>query len=534
MAFRWVPWSLMICAGLAAADPLAASTAGGPVVTNKNRFRIPFRFNAAALERMNARELRLYVSSDQGNSWELAQSIGPQAGKFEFQAPADGEYRFSVKTLDGRNQLHPPGETYETGLTVVVDTAAPSFDLALQQITPGRIELSWNAIDSNLDVATLRLEYRQPGIDDWQLVSIAPRSAGQTSWTLPQGGIVAVRGTISDLAGNVANAQSQTQIEPDGASAPAKKPDLRQPIAGKNPELAERSPLGDRFVPSNIAQQPLPSVIANPTPSTAPQAVVERNSVMIPQATKFITENSETRPEIAKDRWSDSAAPAEPQFAPASTSAARQRVVASKRFQIGYKIDDVGPSGVGNVELYITQDNGQTWFKYGDDADHKSPFDVEVPQDGEYGFAIRARSGVGLSIDPPLSGEQPAIMIVVDQTPPTLEMLPIRQGQGLHVNQLQLRWKTSDAYPSDKPIALYVSHTANGSWESISSWRTDTGEFVWTVSPGAPPQLYFRVVARDAAGNLTQAVTPRPVIVDLTRPTARIVDIELPPTAGQQ
>ncbi|MFO0917325.1 MAG: hypothetical protein U0872_03300 [Planctomycetaceae bacterium] len=136
---------------------------GGPVLTNKSRFRIPFKFNAEALQRMNARELRLYVSSDQEQTWELAQSISPQAGKFEFQAPGDGEYRFCVKTLDARNQLHPASDVYETGLTVVVDMATPTLDLTVQQIAPGRVEMSWQALDANLDIATLRLEYARQG-----------------------------------------------------------------------------------------------------------------------------------------------------------------------------------------------------------------------------------------------------------------------------------------------------------------------------------------------------------------------------------
>ncbi len=536
MSLRRELLCLAVCLQCFAAAPLVASTPGGPVVTNKSRFRIPFKFNAEALQRMNARELRLYVSSDQERNWELAQSISPQAGKFEFQAPGDGEYRFCVKTLDARNQLHPSSEVYETGLIVVVDMSAPALELTVQQIAPGRVEMSWQAIDSNLDVASLRLEYRQPGLDDWQVVSVAPRGSGQTSWSIPQGGIVAVRGTIADTAGNVGSGQNQAQINgPGAAPPPVQKPDLRQPIAANQPATPERSPLGDRFIPGTSSRQPAPPIIAAPNApliAPAPQ-VVERTSVVIPPGTRLITENPEARPDITKERWSEPAAP--PQFSPTTTPAAsRERVVTTKRFQIGYKIDDVGPSGLGSVELFITQDQGQSWFKYGDDPDHQSPFEVEVPEDGEYGFAIRARSGVGLSIDPPAAGEQPAFKIVVDQTPPTLEMLPIRQGQGAQVNQLQLRWKMADAHPSDKPISIYVSGSANGSWESISGWRADTGEFVWTVGAGAPPQLYFKVVARDAGGNTVQAVTPRPIIVDFTRPTARIVDIELPSSSGPQ
>lgn len=528
------------------AQAFAAPAVAKPVVTNKTRFRIPFRFDAAALARMQARELRLYVSVDQGRRWELAQSISAQSGKFEFQAPGDGEYRFAVKTLDSRNQLHPPGDTYETGLIVIVDTTTPELRLDLRQITPGKVELSWKATDASLDTSTLRLEYTQPGTNEWQTVSIVARPSGQTSWSVPTGGSVAVRGVVADQAGNQGEAQAQAQIEPaaNGNAAP-RRPDPRDPVA-QAPVIApvtapEESPIVDRFtsVPHPFVQpihpRPAQEVVERPVirhpavqfPLAQQEPVVERTPVAITHRMQFTSETNDSRPEITQNRWAELPMPTadEPPAAPVEEPR-RLRMVNSRKFQIGYQVDDVGPSGVGGVELYITQDQGRKWWKYGDDPDHQSPFDVEVPQDGEYGFAVRARSGVGLADDPPAPNEPPAIVVMVDQTPPKLEMLPIRQGTGSHLHQLQLRWRISDAHPAEKPVALYYSATLNGPWETISDWKADTGEHVWTVGTAVPAQVYFRIVARDAVGNISQEQTPRPVIVDLARPSARIVDIE--------
>ena len=49
---------LWLANGEALAAPLPK-----PIATNKTRFRIPFKFDSAALQRMNARELQLHVSS---------------------------------------------------------------------------------------------------------------------------------------------------------------------------------------------------------------------------------------------------------------------------------------------------------------------------------------------------------------------------------------------------------------------------------------------------------------------------------------
>lgn len=515
---------ILIAAGLANGLPVAAAGAPKLVVTNKSRFRIPFQFDAAALQRMNARELRLYVSTDGGANWELTQTIGAESGKFEFQAPGDGEYRFSVKTLDGRNQLHPPGDTFETGLVVVVDTLPPQLQLDVRPAAAGKVELRWSATDDHLDASTLKLEYTQPGVDDWQELGIAPRSNGQTSWSVPQGGVVAVRGTISDQAGNPVQSERKASIAA-GSGGATSKPDFTKPVA-EGPTIApERSPINDQFTE---VTHPLIAPQANPAKPQAPAGptpIVERDPVAITDRMQFTAEQPQTRPEITQDRWADvtDTPPALP-----TAVAGKQRIVNTKKFQIGYQVDDVGPSGLGGVELFITQDAGRKWWKYGDDPDQKSPFEVEVPDDGTYGFAIRARSGVGLAEEPPTQGEQPGIVVVVDQTPPTLELMPVRQGTGAAVNQLQLRWKTTEDHPSDKPISIYFSANPNGPWETISTWRADTGEFVWIVTANLPGQVYFRIIARDAAGNAVQQQTDRPVIVDLAKPTAKILDIASP------
>ena len=532
---------LWLAHGEALAAPLPK-----PIATNKTRFRIPFKFDAAALQKLNARELQLHVSADRGLTWELAQTLTPEGGKFEYQAPSDGEFWFSVKTVDGRNQLHPPAGQYETGLIVVVDSTQPLLDISLKQISPGKVQLSWQAADANLDPATLKLEYYQPGSQGWEAVEVAPRASGQTTWNIAQSGQVTVRGTISDTATNVGRGQSQIQIAAAGEPAPAPKSNRRVPIAGLEEE-SEQAAIGVQSAPA--APQIPHDALTDARPPTFRAPIEQpstgsdyRGPVITPfggaaiqnPMEHFVSSTPATRPEITQDRWSGNPGTQAATAAPMSRTPARHRVVNTRKFQVGYKIDDVGPSGIGGVELFITQDNGRKWWKYGEDQDQRSPFDVEVPQDGEYGFAIRVRSGAGLSNEPPMQGEAPAIVVAVDQTPPTVEMLPVQQGQGNNVNRLQIRWRIQDDRPSDKPVSLYYAATRNGPWEPIVGWKEDSGSYEWTVGPGVPSHLFLRVVARDLAGNTSKADTPNQIVVDLSRPSARIVDVETPQAAGPQ
>ncbi len=542
--------AMLVLAGLLCAQGSAfAAGAPQPIPTNKTRFRIPFKIEPAALQRLNARELQLHVSRDGGVAWELAQALPPDGAKFEFQAPGDGEYRFAVKTLDGRNQVHPPPGQYETGLIVLVDTTAPLLELSLQQLGSGKVQLSWNAADAHLDLSTLKIEYLQPGSQEWELVEVTPKASGQIAWNVPQQGQVKVRGSIGDTATNVGRGQNQMQVIPVGDPVPKPKPGRRVPIAGLE-DGQEHASIGipaeeTRAAPiSRMPNTVLPSPRSGQATVPADDPNVFRGPVITPfggataaspltPPDRFVAGNSNTRPEITKDRWGDSLD--NPTILPhslARSSTAQRRIVNSRRFQVGYTVDDVGPSGIGAVELFITQDQGRKWWKYGDDPDRRSPFDVEVPQDGEYGFAIRVRSGVGLTNDPPLPGEQPSIIVAVDQTPPIVELLSAQQGQGATSNRVQVRWRIADEHLASKPVAVYYSPTRNGPWESISGWTDDLGGLEWPVAAGSPSQFYVRVVVRDVAGNTAKAETPQPILVDLARPTARIVDVDAPQGIG--
>jgi hypothetical protein len=510
----------------------AAPIPTAPIHTNKLKFRIPFHYDSAELSRLGAREIRLYASRDRGRTWQQTQAVTPDAGKFNFQATSDGEYWFIVRTLDARNHLHPDGNITDPGLMVIVDTTPPRLELELRQPSPGKVELRWSASDEHLDATQLRLEYLQPGSAEWQTVSVVPKPSGQTEWTIPQGGVVSVRGSIADFARNVTQDQAQLRIAPAGQTVPRQDaPGARQPVAG--PDTTPRDNLAltlpEHFPSSSPADLDAPPPVkaadaARGAEQLGPVAAAGNAPIAITPKNSFVSLKPDNRPAIG----SSPREPSPPQVESRKPTSVRQRVVGSRKFQIGYKLQDVGPSGVAGVELYITQDNGATWYRYGSDDDNQSPIHVEVPRAGTYGFALGVRSGAGLASDPPQNGDAPAIVVVVDQTPPQLELLPFEFGRGKNNNKLLISWKCTDDNLDDRPVSLFYSTTGEAPWLAIAQPVENSGSYLWTVDPSAMPRFYLRIEARDAAGNTQTIESQQPVVIDLSRPTAKIIDVESP------
>lgn len=566
-----------------------------PIYTNRPTFRIPFQFNPDEISRLGAREIRLYASGERGAQWHHVQTVGPDAGKFNFKTSGDGEYWFTVQTVDRNNQLHPGGPVMQPGLIVVVDSTQPTLQLSLQQSQPGQVQLSWNSLDEAVDPESLSLEYSQTGNAEWQQVGVLSAATGQTSWSVPLGGIVAVRGRIRDRAGNEATAQSTLQVSPAGPGPGI--PDLRGPVASATPgvafppeSLSNSDPLtspGLRLNPSpegtplsipvdSARLTPMPgrdpyAINSPPRFNTPPQTTIPNGSQFRPGTTPRAQSQPERwqpaqrggrdlqavapvpgvssqfsmNPTGAADDFSQSIQPGQTfdrndTFVSTRPGDARQqfptfrepkrdpgyRTVNSRKFHIDYQIDDVGPSGVSSVELYVTQNNGEKWFRYGMDEDRKSPFEVEVPGDGIFGFAMRVVSGAGLVDPPPQPDQQPEIVIVADSSPPVVNLLPLQQGTGRNSNRILITWEIQDSKLAEQPVSLSYSANPNGPWEPVSDWMPDTGRYIWTVGRDIAPRLYIRLIARDAAGNVAKVDTQDPVLVDLAKPTARIVDVE--------
>lgn len=532
---RRAGWSACAVVAAWSVSPLSAAD---PIYSRSRKFRIPFQFDVAELRRIGAREIQLYISSDQGTRWQAQEAVSPDQAKFPFEAPDDGEYWFSVKTRTAGGLEYPAGP-HQPGLRVIVDSAPPEIHLSVSEVEPGRVRLSWDVIDAAPDTESLKIETLDPASTTWQPLSLRPQKQGEITWTIPEGGAVLAQASVSDLAGNTTSRKVEGKIT--GPNPKPRPVDDSQPIAEK-PRTEASGVMANAPPPKELLVRPQPQRFpaSQAGPVKAPAAAIPAPIANVPPPQPRV-EAPALPPAIVEVRPEPLAALPNPQIAPlgvapialpaATAPAAVQHRVNSSKFKINYEIDGVGSSGVGNVELYITENGGHSWFHFGADPDRVSPFEVNVPTDGQYGFAFRVSNGLGLVELPPQPGERPEVSILVDRTAPQAKLWPIVASGGETSQHVTITWTAGDPDLAQNPISLMYSPQPGGPWEPISLKQGNTGRHQWLIPSHLTQKFYVRLEVADAAGNVTAVESDQPFLVDRARPKARVKMVEsLTPT----
>jgi hypothetical protein len=400
-----------------------------PTFYSRDRgFQIPFQTEASATR---IRKVQMYVSEDQGRTWQQAAEAQPGEHRFNFQSRHDGWYWFTVRTIDNEDRAYPASmDQAQPKLKVCVDTQKPVVQLRAAAVAGNAAGVEWEVRDENLDLTSLRLDYRLPG-GGWQWVAVPQTATGQQGFNPATNAALDVRMQVRDYAGN----------------------------------------LGEATIPL--------------TPGTAP----------VP--------------------------------APAAPDPAAVRIVNSKRISINYKLEDVGKSGIAAIELWWTRD-GRSWTKYNERSNPEpgAPYTVEVSDEGQYGFTLVARNKAGLGEPPPGVGDPPQVWVEVDLTKPVVRLFTVDVGKsGTEKGNLTITYSATDKNLGRQPITLSYAEKPDGPWTVFARNEENNGRYVWRMPEDVPYQFYVRVEATDRAGNIGSADTAAPVIVDLSKPKVKVLDV---------
>jgi hypothetical protein len=555
------PWLRMLAGWLLSAT---CAWAGEPYFLKTREMEIPVKLPGGG--KGEVEKLILFVSADNGKTWKQEATTIPAPGemKFPFIAPADGAYLLNVAFVNRQGKMEPPDiGAVPPQMSVIVDTQRPIVKLQVTDRQADQITVSWEVRDAHLDVSSLRLEYRTSEQSPWRPLALPTgQTSGQKRFTVGTSGPVELQLTARDKAEN----QGSVVIESPGValaasgatpaatvqqSQPLPLPDpptlVPPPPPGNSPPATTFTPVPssppaavDPFRPAPPtlpAVAPPPATTASPVAPLTPAPALPAPAASLPGAgngsppaaagSSAAGSSSDPQPKViaSSNVPAASSAPPTPPVAPTAVGPRGPlpplNFVNQTHLELDYEIPRQGPSGISVVELWVTQDNGQTWHKHKEKTDPLPPFAFDLPGEGQYGFLLIVRSGAGLGRSAPQKGEYPELRIEVDTTPPAAQLFPV-EADPRRRDYLFFNWKAEDKNLGATPVSLYWAEKREGPWQVIAVDQPNTGRLPWKMPPELPYQIYLRLQVRDQAGNVSIAETSNPVLVDLTEPEVKI------------
>jgi hypothetical protein len=484
--------------------------------------------------RAEIKEVLLYQLASDRKTWNPVGRATPDKEGFPFNAYDDGDYLFKMAVINSHTNKQEPEDIYRNGEVkrIVVDTVPPVVRLLSADRQGDEVLVRWEMQEANPDLATLKLEYLENQGGLWSAVKVDAPQSGQAAFRVT-GPVVAVRLSMKDLAKNDSN-RAELAVK-NGASGVG----IAAGGAGgsSGTALPPLSPGGE------TTPAPLPPVAADsgwsPTPpGGATPAVLTRAT---PES---------GRPGVVATAGSSAGAPAPATAPPGPPPSARGplppvKMVRKRQITIDYEVTKYGPSGVKSVELYVTRDDGRSWQRSDGEENINTPppadphaapaslkrsLTVDLPADGLYGFYLVVKSGAGLGKPPPQNGiDMPQMRVEVDTTFPQAELFEPRPHPTRR-DSLVLGWTATDNKLGPTPVTLQWAERPDGEWRAIGGGELpNTGEYVWQVPANIPPHVYLQLRVRDAAGNESVAQTAKPVLVDLSEPEVKPLQISVGP-----
>lgn len=473
--------ALVLLFAIAAVSADKLPTDGRTSFSREDRIHIPFELATNG----PATKVVLYSSFD-GGEWQEQETARPGQKKgFLFRAEREGTYSFATMTYFSDGRTDPPRKEQLTEQKSVVFDKTPPQVISLRTTVAadGAPGIEWEVFDKYLAPRGIALEFRWDGQGNYRPLDENYRFAARDSrhWKMRPDDRMQVRLVATDKAGN------KTESDPIWVSA-------RDAEQGGTPV-----PKGSAVAGTTSARDPDP---------------IQRVGARTPTTLTYLN---------------------------------------TKTVKININAE-VGPSGLTGADLWVADDKLE-WKKAGSQGAKPAPpvvdsdkprlipvtFVHDVERDGLYHFMIVVKNHREASRPDPRKGEAGDVQVVVDTTPPTVEMGTIKVGSnGDRGAVVDIRWKATDANIAAVPIKLEYqavrrdrpAERERGEWKAITQdWIDNTGQHTWPVPSGEAYEFLIRVTCRDRAGNETKVESKQTVNVDLERPRVKYGDV-VPGTGG--
>ena len=461
---------------IASAVPVWAQlpTEGRTSYSRDDRIRIPFEMRASD----RATKVVLYYSFDGGEWREYESARTGQKREFLFRADREGPYGFATMTYfsDGTSDPARKDQLTEQRRVIIDKTPPKIASLRPSLSADGAPGIEWDVIDDNMDPKGIKLEFKWPEMSRFEPIdrNVPFGARDSRHWQMKKADDrMQVRLIAIDRAGN------KTESDPVSVSA------------------KDAANAGEYVPPKN--------------PSAYPAAGTPREKDVVP----------------------------------ASGAQPALHYVNNRNVSLHINAT-VGPSGLTKSYLYVADDK-LAWNKASEKGPQPAPpvsspdkartipldFVYTADKDGLYNFIFIVENHRGPSRRVPVKGENGQVQVMVDTTPPTVEVLSTRvASNGDRGAVVDIRWKATDANIAPVPIKLEYravrSDRGNemGEWKAITpDWIDNTGQHTWAAPTGEAFEFLIRVTCKDRAGNENKAESVKAVNTDLHVPGVEGVDV---------
>ncbi|MCI0651888.1 MAG: hypothetical protein L0Z55_08385, partial [Planctomycetes bacterium] len=412
------------------------------------------------------------------DAWILGPSWSPGEPAPRWSPPWEGRWELCALPFSTRER--PPALASQSPHVVVnFDWTAPHVVIE-QQLPPAAVaggtsvELKWRLTPGSAGGERVALEIADGPDSSWVKELELPNT-GYFRWHVPTRPLAGarVRLSIADAAGNKTAAEFPGSLTITDRARPEESPAPSEALADKTPDgpAQEQSP---REIP---AEDRHGGGASREAPAAPP----------------------------AQGAGSDAAAP--------RALLAPECHIASRQVEIPYDVRLAAGSAAKQVELWITEDGGESWNLAGYDTDCRTPFAARLAE-GRYGYAIEIEDSLGMRGSYPRPGDAPGAHLTVDWSAPEIEW-----------EEPEIRRTSEETFPGSAFFDVTVSYrvrdldldegslqfayrAGSEEWAPIPEAQGAAGAIRLRIAERAAEPLAIRAAGRDRAGNGFSAELP--------------------------
>jgi len=203
---------------------------------------------------------------------------------------------------------------------------------------------------------------------------------------------------------------------------------------------------------------------------------------------------------------------------------------ASGEVPLDVTADDGEGSGVAQVKLWLSQDNGVTWSPSGTAAGGQ-PL-VFKSTTGKYALFATGVDKAGNESPAPKPGQAPQVTLEINTTTPLVRLKTLVSGGYISgTSEMPIEWEAVSPKPAERPVSIFLSPDGGNAWSAVATDIANSGTFLWTVPPINSANCILKIVTKDASGTEGAAESTKTFTIDSTKPTSAI---GIPPAALSQ